>query len=295
MMLMCCLSGAADELYFKNDTLMNPWHSNNLFVIQRGMWLNGSMVDTPDSICYEKTDSDTDFSVGCEDVFNGSVYMTLDRCHDGILSFRLHNETADTLYMFDSYFHHKPPMMKGTGSEFLHRYDPATGRSRLSLLPMHIFMGSHFNSGEDRKHYTFRGAELYMRSYVYHFSAIPPRKSLMFQIPVSAFEQTNYVVDNYPERITDFNWHKIKFNRKDAYDYNKLKKKTDKYLQAILDRFCVAHENRDIDCVYLEIAFYDSVDWINIVSPDLPSELKGWKGMDYMTVTIPVLLKDVRR
>ena len=115
--------------------------------------------------------------------------------------FCLHNNTQDTIYLFDGYFEKCYDGYIYT-SMYVHRYDKKSKRYKLSLLPIlpELRLSGCLN---DRmitsKDKLVRGAQM-----TFTFTTIAPYDSLMVSIKTEAFQSLQYVNDIHPEKLSCF-------------------------------------------------------------------------------------------
>lgn len=266
----------ADDVYMENGEAYSNYNPKH--VVNLGVWSLGK-VHSPDSIYYVET---ADYSVIWREKYLGSAYLTLEGRDNNVLRFAINNETPDTLYFFDSYLHNCINPYSGYFSDFLHRYDEKAKKSRVSLLPMHFFMGTYRWKKTRLLRTLNKGIDFRANEYVYHFSVVKPFSKLIFKIPQSVFEHANYVIDSYPET-----WKTKPMNM---------------YVKEFTDTYFRPYHNKEIRRVYLEIALYNSIDWCDYIDEEFspkfllprPQEYSDdWEGFNYTTLSIPVILEDV--
>lgn len=100
-----------------------------------------SRYDYQEYVYFKPVVNDT---IGNKSNIIGSVYMRSKEFTPDSVTLAIHNETPDTLYLFDSYINKKYGLSL-MRSKLLHRYDYNTGQYKFSLLPLFQFLGWNQN------------------------------------------------------------------------------------------------------------------------------------------------------
>ena len=173
--------------------------------------------------------------------------------------FCLHNNTQDTIYLFDGYFEKCYDGYIYT-SMYVHRYDKKSKRYKLSLLPIlpELRLSGCLN---DRmitsKDKLVRGAQM-----TFTFTTIAPYDSLMVSIKTEAFQSLLYVNDIHPEKLSCFR--------------NLLPKMKKKKLRRIPDE------------IIFELGVYKEVDYLLTWCHDVDMDKVDKLATAMIVVSIPV-------
>jgi len=125
--------------------------------------------------------------------------------------FCLHNNTNDSIYLFDGYFEKCYDGYIYT-SMYVHRYDKTAKTYKLSLLPLLPVI--RFNGCLNGLWGRGRDKLVNVAQMTFSFTAIAPHDSLMVNIKKEAFQSLLYVNDIHPEKLSCFHHILPKMNKK---------------------------------------------------------------------------------